>query len=114
MKTKLTKEEIQEILKMKEEAQYLDVHHNKMRYDMDKLAAVWIKYIDYLDLDYYLPRHFNDKKIYPLFKEILFSNGERSKITRYLKEKKLITVDSWKRHVVNWREKGGKKHDSVM
>lgn len=107
MKTRLTREERREVLKLKHDALYTDAHHDQKRYKIEKLAKAWMRYIDLLDVDHYLPRHFSRGKKYPVFRDKLFLSGEIGAITRYLKRKKLLTVDVWNRNVVKWRKKGG-------
>ena len=105
MKTKLTHDELQEVLKLKHDAMYVDGHHDQKRYKIDKLAAAWMRYIDLLDVEHYLPRHFSQGRKFPVFRDKIFLSGEIGAITRYLKRKKLIAVDAWNRHVVMWRKK---------
>jgi hypothetical protein len=106
VKTRLTSGEMEDIIELKKKALYFDDKKKLERYKIEKLAAAWMKYIDYLDLDHYLPRHFNQKRKFPIFRDKLFLQGEIGAITRYLKRKKLITIDTWNRNVVNWRKEG--------
>jgi hypothetical protein len=64
-----------------------------------------MKYIDFLQLDTYVPRHFSAKKANPQFSDKLYSAGEIGTITRYLRRNKLIYDDPWHRYIVNWRKK---------
>jgi hypothetical protein len=74
-------------------------------HNAEQLAEAWMKYIDLLHLDIYIPRHFSAHKNKPFFTDKIFSAGEIGTITRYLRKKKLIYDDPWRRHVVNWRQK---------
>ena len=78
---------------------------SKKKHNAKQLAEAWMKYIDFLGLDKYLPRHFNSEKPKPAFQDKIFTAGEIGNITRYLRDHELIYDDPWHRHVVNWREK---------
>jgi hypothetical protein len=83
---------------------------NKMlrRKSVEELAKAWMAYIDYLGLVKYRPQQFRDKTIgkteYCRFGDKLFTHGERSVISRYLKGKGLVSIDRWKYYKVKWRD----------
>ena len=79
--------------------------NSKKKHNAQHLAEAWMKYIDFLGLDKYLPKHFSATKLNPTFRDKIFSAGEIGNITRYLRAHKLIYDDPWHRHVVNWRKK---------
>jgi len=76
----------------------------RKKHNANQLAEAWMKYIDYLGLNKYLPKHFNSRKAKPIFPDKIFTAGEIGNITRYLRDNKLIYDDDWGRHIVNWRD----------
>jgi hypothetical protein len=109
MVLKISQEQKDEILKLKKEAEYryqqlaYRCGRNK-KHNIVKLANAFMKYVDYLGLDRYKPKHFNLRRIDVGMGDKIFSPGELGKITIYLKRENLIYDDDWGRYVVNWRK----------
>ena len=108
MKNKLTSEERNEIIKLKEfSAQrakevYAEKGIKKM-HEMKTLAEAFMRYIDLLGVNVYTSKHFNSHKVKPIYRDKLFPPGEIGTITKYLKKEHLIIKDDWGRYVVKWR-----------
>lgn len=124
MKREITAEERKKILGIKKKARYRDIPqkiktHTKAirrrfrRQRVDILAKAWMAYIDYLGINKYRSKQFNYKKTKGgtqcLYRDNLFTIGERAAITKYLNEHHLIEIDNWHFHRVKWRDKDRKK-----
>ena len=92
--------------KKSEYGRYNTEGKRRKRHDIKKLSDAFMKYIDFLGLDKYMPKNIHSTKINPRYKETIFTHGEIGKITRYLMKRDLIYDDEWGRHVVNWRDNG--------
>lgn len=106
MLRRLTLQEKEEILRLKEKGKYTvgkSQEKNGHRTKIHKLADAWMTYIDMLDLDRYNSKHFTAKNNDDYCDKI-FSYGEIGAITRYLLEHNKIEKDPWGRYKVKWRE----------
>lgn len=126
MKREVTPEERKKILAIKKKAKYRYIPKNiqkrtkaiKRRFRrqrVDILAKAWMTYIDYLGIDKYRPKQFNYHKTKGgtqcLYRDNLFTIGERAAITKYLREHDLITSDSWQFYTVQWRKHHGQEKE---
>lgn len=106
MLRRLTQQEKRKVLRLKKQGRYPvapSQARKRHRTKIQKLATAWMAYIDILDLDRYKSQHFTAKNNED-YCDKLFSYGEISAITRYLKEQKLIEQDPWGRYIVKWRQ----------
>jgi len=124
----VTPEERKKILAIKKKAKYREtpkkyqkkaktIKRRFRRQRVDILAKAWMTYIDCLGIDKYRPKQFNYHKTKGgtqcLFRDNLFTIGERAAITKYLRERDLITLDDWQFYTVQWRNNNGQEKEEA-